>query len=90
MTPEFNSRLIAPCWGPYSDEAEDKAELDGAAAYGGKYREDLGQVSGKAGFGADYGTRGHTVDVPLVVSHLRVNCHSLPALHAIFKRVLGI
>jgi hypothetical protein len=65
VTPEFNSRLIAPCWGPYSDEAEDKAELDGAAAYGGQYREDLGQVSGKAGFGADYGTRGHTVDVPL-------------------------
>jgi len=63
-TPAGNSELSRPCWGDFSGSRQFKQAF-GESEYGNRYLIDLNAISGKEGFGADYGTEAHVVDVPL-------------------------
>jgi len=62
-TPAENSELARPCWGPFSKANQFRGSF--GEDYGNKYLTGLSQVTGKEGFGGNYGTEAHVVDIPL-------------------------
>jgi len=62
-TPADNSELARPCWGYFSVARQFKSSF--GEGYGNRYLTGLRSIVGKEGFGADYGTEAHVVDLPL-------------------------
>lgn len=62
-TPGGHSQLARPCWGAFTTSRQFKQNF--GADYGNRFLIDLNSISGKEGFGVNYGTEAHVVDAPL-------------------------
>lgn len=62
-TPAGNSELSRPCWGDFTPARQFKEAY--GETYGNRYLTGLNSISGKEGFGRNYGSEAHVVDAPL-------------------------
>mmetsp|Transcript_26852 Transcript_26852/g.61928 ORF Transcript_26852/g.61928 Transcript_26852/m.61928 type:complete len:748 (-) Transcript_26852:9-2252(-) len=74
-TPARNSELSRPCWGPFTQKKQFKEAF--GEEYGNRFLTGLNGITGKEGFGVNYGDEAHVVDMPL----------DLPAALAIFAQM---
>jgi hypothetical protein len=62
-TSSSNSDLARPCWGDFSTSRQYTQAFGNN--YGNEFLTGLNRIQGKEGFGRDYGTDAHVVDLPL-------------------------